>query len=199
MRKFTTAEKIILCSIGGVLNFLINFLFNFYLKIPLFLDTTFVITALFLFDFEWAIYTLSLFYAISAIVFTLLNSYTSYELFYAIGGFTFVAVYAFLFRKKTSLYGSTVSIFKTLLKASLIGAVAVSIAGGILNILYIDKFSDNYVPRRLYFIFFSHHINLPLSCILGRIPIFFLDRTITTFLAYAVFRLLTKSSEEKTK
>ncbi len=197
MRRFSKVEKIIFCTIAGVLDFLLNAFFNHYLNMPVFLDTTFVVTALLLFDFPCSVYTLLVFYVLKSFFPHMHQLYTLYEFFYSLGGLAYIGICALFFKKKEDLFSSVYKTFWIIFEAALLGAIATSVVGGIINTIYFGKMSDSYIPRRLFFIFFGHNVNLLLSCILGRIPIFVLDRLITTFLGFALFKFFNKIFEER--
>lgn len=199
MNELNIFKKIFICIIGGILDFALNLLFCYYLELPVFMDTIFVITVLFIFGFFPAIFTLSVFYILSAVFFTIKGSYSFYELYYFIAGVSFVGVSWFFLNDKERFSVSINKTVITLILSAILSATAASVVGGLLNFMYSKTLSEIYGSRSLFLIFFDHNYNFALSCILGRIPILLLDRFITTFLGFLAAKIFYKFISEKIK
>lgn len=188
-KKLSIGILILISIVSGILNFLLTVLFEGVLHLPLFLDTILVMAVLFSHGLFPSLGTFIVHYVI---VFTRLfiNHDPVWGCFYAIPGFFIVIITWLFIRHEDKLQKNVNFTFIFILLASLCAAMASCISAGLVNYL-IDKyvnFNEGWEPI-LDSIQETQSSNL-LSLIIGRIPLTSLDRIITTFLGFGIYKLI---------
>ena len=155
---------------------------------PLFLDSIFVMAVLFGHGLFPALGTFIVHYIIVVVRLLILHE-SVLPCFYAIPGIFIVLVTWLFTRKKENLQKSVNFTFIYILLASLCASLASCVAGGIVNFC-IDSYvihPEGWVP----ILDSVKENNMPviLSLIWGRIPITTLDRIVTTFAGFGLYKL----------
>lgn len=179
---------IILILVAALLNFALSAFTSQVLKIPLFLDTIFTIAMLF--------YCGILPAYITALLQSIPSSLIVNAPFYILFSFCSLAIILityFIMKNNDTRKQSAPLTVLYLILASLLAGFASSVIGGSIHtlglILYPTEISE-IVTEKFVLSLFSQNGNLLLSAILGRIPSTCIDRIITTFLGYGLYKLL---------
>lgn len=192
----------IFCLVAVSLNYIVAYLFCDMLHVPLFMDTIFTVAITF--------YAGLLPGLVVAVSFNIVSSLSSVARGYSFDPFTVLfgicgALIAFVTwffaRKKDEFRISLPVTLAYLVLIAIISSLCSILSSGLIDFL---RYSLLDIPDRLAPIksftdsFTNMHFSLLVACILGQIPISMLDRLITTFLGYGVYRLLVISfGEEK--
>lgn len=191
--------KVVLILAAGVLDFSINFLFNIVLKVPLFLDTTFMIAILLIYGpvesfFAYLVNML----CTAARLFVLYGS-TEFIYLYSLSAITIISItWAFIkyTRKNSSQKLSVNRIYVIFLTAAITAAIACSLVSGIISFFTYQQNVDEWAFDKIIFSIQLNSIRggVLLTNILGRIPLTVLDRIITTFAGYGFYVLWRKKT-----
>lgn len=194
-------RTVIICVIAEALNFLMPAIFYHGLHIPLFFDTIFTVAVVFYLGLVPGL-CVSLGYNIinSLLWIRQEGFFDPFVLSYAICG-VLIVLSTWLFARRKEEF--KISILVTVLYLFLIAMVSsfcTIIAGGIIDFFHykyyeipdmmnpIKHFTESFVHQRFSFL---------ISCILGQIPISFLDRLLATFAGFGVYKLCDKFLEKK--
>ncbi len=178
---------------AGFMDFSINYLFNIVLKIPLFLDTTFMIAVLFIFGPAESFMAYLVNMLRTALRLYVLYGSTEYIYLYSLSAITIIVItWAFIkyTRKKSAQPFSVNRMFILFLMAAIAAAFACSLVSGIISYFTYQQNADEWAFDK---IIFSVSLNgrggLLLTSIIGRIPLTVLDRIITTFAGFGVYKV----------
>lgn len=187
-------QTLILCLIAAFLNFALSSLVGMVLKFPLFLDTIFTITILFYCGILPAIFT-ALAYSIPSA----LSVHAPFYILFTLCSVAIILITYFVMKKDLKNKNSLMLTLLYLLLASLLSGFASSVIGGTIHtlglILFPDKITE-IVTEKFVLSMFSKNGNLLLSAILGRIPTTCVDRIVSTFLGYGLYKLLDKNEKK---
>ena len=185
-------EIILVVLLFGCMDFLAILLFQDMLEIPLFLDTIFMTATLFLFGPVVAFLEYLVYMGISCI--RMLMTYGAAHLIYlySFSALTIIVVTWLFIRRKDSLKKSVNRTFILLLSAAVFSGLACSIVSGFINSFIYFNNEKDLAYDRVIFAFNGEKFNFLTSAILGRIPVTILDRVISTFAAFGVFKLYSK-------
>ncbi|WP_407398193.1 hypothetical protein [Treponema sp.] len=193
--------KAVLILAAGGLDFSVNYLFNIVLKVPLFLDTIFMIAILFIYGPVESFLAYLVNMLCTATRLYVLYGSTEFIYLYSLSAITIISItWAFIkyTRKNSSQKLSVNRLYIRFLTASIIAAVACSLVSGIISYFTYQQNVDEWAFDK---IIFSIQINsirggVLLTSIFGRIPLTVLDRIITTFAGYGIFVLWRKRNNE---
>ena len=194
-------RTVILCVIAEALNFLMPAIFYHALHIPLFFDTIFTVAVVFYFGLVPAL-CVSLGYNIinSFLWFLQEGFFDPFMLSYAICGVLIVLSTWFISRRKEEFKISISITVLYLFLIVLISSFCTIIAGGIIDFFHYKYYQipDMMNPIKHFTESFVHqHFSLLISCILGQIPISFLDRLLATFAGFGVYKLCDRFLEKR--
>lgn len=201
--------KIAVIIIAGVLDLGCNLFFAGVLKIPLFLDTIFMIAVLFIFGpvESFFVYVVNLL-CVNLRLYILYDN-TKFTYLYCLSALTIILVTWFFVKrtpqkKEKYQYSGSVSgspsvnrIFLHFLIAAITAAIACSVVSGIINYCTLQQNVDEWAFDKVVFTLNSEHIGMLGTCILGRIPLTVLDRIVSTFCSYGIYSLWRKFVHEK--
>lgn len=196
--KSNLTKAVLILAAGG-LDFSVNYLFNIVLKVPLFLDTTFMIAILFIHGpVESFLAYLVNMICTAARLYVLYGS-TEFIYLYSLSAITIISITWSLIkytRKNSSQKLSVNRIYIRFLTTSIIAAVACSLVSGIISYFTYQQNVDEWAFDKIIFSIQLNKGDLLLTSILGRIPLTVLDRIITTFAGYGIFVLWRKRNNE---
>ena len=183
----------VICVLACLLNFLTASVFFETLHIPLFLDTIFTVAVVFYSGLVPALCVSLSYNVINAAVWNYKGDvFDPFIFLYAICGVLIVVSTWLIARRKEEFRISMTVTFLYLVLISLFSSTCTVIAGGIIDYFHyvyrnvpdmmnpIKRFTDAFLWQRF---------SLLVSCIVAQIPVSFVDRLITTFAGYGVFRL----------
>lgn len=196
-----TFIKIAFIIFAGFMDFAMNFMFNIVLKVPLFLDTTFMIAVLFIFGPVESFFAYIVNMLCTALRLYILYGSTEYIYLYSLSAITIILV-TWLSIKHFSLKSSQgLSVnqrFVRFLLTAIVAALACSVVSGFISYFTFQNNSDDWAFDKIIFSLSSvTGENMLKTFIIGRIPIIVLDRIITTFAGYGVYLLWKKNVNEK--
>lgn len=190
-------NKITICLIAIILNFLTASLFYNVLKIPLFFDTIWTVAVVFWLGLIPGLCVAVGYNLLNYLVWVLKSGTRNFVFLYSICGILIVLSTWIFSRKKDEFnFSPTVTVLYLILIA-LVSSFCSIIAGGLIDYFQysycdvieqmnpIKKFTDSFVRQRF---------SLLASCILGQIPISFTDRLIATFAGFGIYRFIQKIS-----
>ena len=185
-------EIILVVLLFGGMDFLAILLFQDFLEIPLFLDTIFMTATLFLFGPVAAFLEYLVYMGISCI--RMLMSYGAAHMIYlySFSALTIIVVTWLFIRKKDSLKKSVNRTFFILLSAAIFSGLACSVVSGFINSFIYFNNEKDLAYDRVIFAFNGEQFSFLASAILGHIPVTILDRIITTFAGFGIFKLYSK-------
>ncbi|MCR4939083.1 MAG: hypothetical protein K5930_03110 [Treponemataceae bacterium] len=194
-------RTIILCIIALVLNIIFRILFYNILKIPLFFDTIFTVATVFYLGLVPALCVSLSYNIINGLEWLFKNGVSDpFIFFYSICGVLIVISTWIFARKKAEFKVSKTITFLYLLLITLFSSFCTIISSGIIDYFHyifydvpdvmnpIKTFTESFVQQRF---------SLLMACILSQIPISFLDRLITTFAGYGIYRLVERFIDKK--
>ena len=185
-------EIVLVVIIFGCMDFLAILLFQDTLDLPLFLDTVFMTATLFLFGPVAAFFEYLVYMGISCI--RMKVSYGSVHMIYlySVSALTIILITWLFIRRKDNLKKSVNRTFFILISAAIFSGLACSIVSGFVNSFIYFKNEHDLAYERVIFAFNGEHFSFLASAILGRIPVTILDRIITTFAGFGIFKLYSK-------
>ncbi len=176
----------------GIMDYYMCDLVVYVLKIPLFCDTIFCFAISFYANPLWGILSVIAYHLFDIII---SHSFVIYQL-YMLSAFI-GCVTAWLY--KTRVMKNEDSVILTIVKLlglSLVMCLVMSISGGIISRIcaYVNGDGSEYTFQTEFLaVLFEGKLKFPLlDAILLRIPVNILDRLITVFAAFGVYRLLSK-------
>ena len=173
-------------------DFLATTFFQDFLRTPLFFDTIFMIATLFLFGPVVALFEYIVFISIVCIKLYYLYGSTDYVYLYTLSALTIILTTWIFTRKKEKFKLGVNFVFLYILLASLISGFACSVVSGIIGYFTYGLNEKNWTFDQLIFAFNGEQLDVLASAIFGRIPVIALDRVITTFAGFGVFKLYTQ-------
>lgn len=190
--------KIAVIIAAGFLDFAMNFLFNIVLKVPLFLDTTFMIAVLFIFGPVESFFAYIVNMLCTALRLYILYNSTEFIYLYSLSAITIIII-TWLFVKHFGIkYSRDLSVNKTFIRfllTAIIAALACSVVSGFISYFTFQNNADDWAFDKIIFSLASG--DMLKTCIIGRIPLTVLDRIITTFAGYGIYLLWRKIVHEK--
>lgn len=190
--------QILICLIAGLLNYGICWIAQSFLVLPLYLDTIMIMAVLFALGFWPAIGTLCIHYLITIIQDFVTWKQNSYMFLYIIPGIAIVLVTWLFTRNKQKLQGNVNFVFLYILLACSCATAASCITGGIVNFFRISQagIQDSWTGHNLVSSIQGTGLKMLGALIVGRIPITFLDRFLTTYAGFGIYILYTKFSKK---
>jgi hypothetical protein len=185
-------EIALLVIVFGCIDFLAVLLFQDILDIPLFLDTIFMTATLFLFGPVVAFLEYLVYMGISCIRMMMTYGAAHMIYLYSISALTIIVITWLFIRRKGSLKKNVNRTFIILLSAAIFSGLACSVVSGFINFFIYFKNDNDLAYDRVIFAFNGEQFGFLASAILGRIPVTILDRIITTFAAFGIFKLYSK-------
>lgn len=181
-----------LSLVFGILDYYTCDFVVYVLKIPLFCDTIFCLAISFLVNPLWGILSVIAYHLFDIIV---SHSFVIYQL-YMLSAFA-GCVTAWFYKKNVMRENDTVIVTVVkLLGLSLVMCLVMSISGGIISRVcaYANGDGSEYTFQTEFLaVLFEGKLKFPLlDAILLRIPVNILDRLITVFAAFGVYKLLAK-------
>ena len=185
-------KTILICIVAEILNLLAVFLFCNTLRIPLFFDTIFTVAVVFYLGLVPALCVSLGYNLINSLIWVLRGEGDPFIFLYAICGLLIVFSTWGIARRKEELRISPAVTILYLVLIVLLSSFCTIISGGIIDFFHlkyrnvpdlmnpIKKFTESFVHQRF---------SLLASCILGQIPISFLDRLLSTFTGFGIYRL----------
>ncbi|MCQ2248708.1 MAG: ECF transporter S component [Treponema sp.] len=176
----------------GILDYYMCDFVVYILKVPLFCDTIFCLAITFLANPLWGILSVISYHVFDIII---SHSFVIYQL-YTLSAFI-GCVTAWVYKKQVMKDADSliVTIVK-LLGLSLVMCLVMSISGGIISRIcaYVNGDGSEYTFQTEFLaVLFEGKLRFPLlDSILLRIPVNVVDRLITVFAAFGVYKLLTK-------
>lgn len=190
MTEFFLKKKFnyfIISLITGILNFLVCLLRQ-KLGLPIFLDTVFVMAVLFLFGLWTSIGTMLIHYAITSFIDFFVYETIPYSLVYSLSGIAIIMItWLFLIRinnKKNSISLNALFLLYAILASALVSCVI----SGIINYILIvaSNYNETWNGHYIVFSLMMNKKHLLPGLILGRIPITFIDRFVSTLLGLGI-------------
>ena len=188
------SKVFLICLMAEMLNFIVVIIFFDILKVSLFLDTIFTVAITFYFGLVPGL-LVSIFY-------NLLSPLTSYLIngvfeptafFFTFCGIAIVLV-TWLFSRYEDEFriSRPITVLYLILIAMLSSFCSIMIGGFIDYVRFSAcEVSDKVAPIKKYMdAFLQQDFNLFAACIIAQVPVSFIDRLITTFLGYKVYKLL---------
>lgn len=182
----------IVSLVFGILDYYMCDFVVYVLKVPLFCDTIFCLAITFLANPLWGILSVISYHVFDIII---SHSFVIYQL-YTLSAFI-GCVTAWVYKKQVMKDADSliVTIVK-LLGLSLVMCLVMSISGGIISRIcaYVNGDGSEYTFQTQFLaVLFEGKLRFPLlDSILLRIPVNVVDRLITVFAAFGVYKLLTK-------
>ena len=170
----------------GVGDLLLSTLFQDVLYAPLFMDTSFMMAALFAFGPVQAFLEYVVFVSLACVKLKLMVGRTDMVFLYALSALTIIAVTWFFVRKKEWLSKGVNQTFLYILAAAMLAGFACSVVSGFISYYTHQLEVKDWAFNRVIFAFNGEQLGFLASAILGRIPVTILDRCITTFLGFGI-------------
>ena len=191
---------IAICIVAEILNLLAVFLFCNTLRIPLFFDTIFTVAVTFYLGLVPALCVSLGYNLINSLIWVLSGENDPFIFLYTICGLLIVFSTWIIARRKEELRISPAVTILYLVLIVLLSSFCTIISGGIIDYFHlkyrnvpdlmnpIKKFTESFVHQRF---------SLLASCILGQIPISFLDRFLSTFAGFGIYKLAERFLERR--
>lgn len=173
----------------SVLDFLATTFFQDVLHTPLFFDTIFMIAALFAFGPVAAFVEYVLFIALVCVKLFVLYGETEFVYLYSLSALTIILVTWFFVRKKEKLHQGVNLTFLYILTAAITAGLCCSVVSGVIGTITYGMNERDWTFDHVIYAFTGDHFTVLVSAIAGRIPVILLDRIITTFAGFGVFKL----------
>lgn len=187
--KYTTFKIFVSIIIFSILDFFANIFFLDVLHAPLFFDTIFMMAALFIFGPAAAFLEYVIYISIVCVKLSLLYGKTDHVYFYALSALTIIFVTWLFSRRKENLQKGVNNTFLYLFTAAVVAGFACSVVSGVISYFTYNMNHKNWTFDHVIFAFKGEPFNILAIAILGRIPITILDRVITTFAGFGVYKL----------
>lgn len=184
--KNSKMHIVIFCLTAVVLNNLTAFIFHSVFRIPLFFDTIFTVATVFYLGLVPALCVSICYDIVNSLLWAKVGLFDQFLLMYGICGILIVFSTWIIARNKEEFKISVPVTLLYLLLIALVSSFCTVISSGIIDfdaMNPIKKFTEGFVHQGF---------SLFASCILAQIPISFLDRLITTFAGYGVYKLCNK-------
>ena len=193
-------KTVVICVIAVAMNVLTMYIFYNWMKIPLFFDTIWTVAVVFYSGLVPGLCVSLAYNAINALIWTMQQGFFDpFIMLYAVCGVLIVfSTWIFARRKEEFQISVPVTILYLFLIA-LLSSFCTIVAGGIIDFFHykyyeipdmmnpIKKFTESIVHQQF---------SLLASCILGQIPISFLDRLLATFSGFGIYSLARKFLKE---
>lgn len=180
---------IITVLVFSVCDFLTTTFFQDFLGTPLFFDTIFMIAALFAFGPAAAFFEYIVFISLICVKLMILYGKTDFVYLYALSALTIIVVTWLFIRRKENLSRGVNITFLYILTASILSGLACAVVSGIIGFFTFSFNQKDWNFDTLIYAFNGEPLDFLASSILGRIPVTILDRVITTFAGFGVFKL----------
>ena len=178
--------------VAGILDFATATLFQTVLHVPLFLDMTFAMAVLFAYGVLPAIMTYVVNVICGCLKLVFLYGKNDYVYLFTLSALTIILVTWAFVRKKENLKKGVNLTFLYILSAAVCAALACSVVSGIISYFTYTLVMEAGPFDKIIFAFSGDQMGVLASCIVGRIPITILDRIITSFAGFGIYRLLVK-------
>ena len=188
-KAFRPIQIIITVLIFSVCDLIVTTLFQDILRVPFFFDTIFMIATLFLLGPIAAICEYLLFITLVCIKLFILFGTFYFVYLYTISALTIIFVTWLFIRKNENLQKGVNTTFLYILTASILAGLACAVVSGLISTLSVNLDQKKWIFDQIIYAFYGEQFNYLASAVLGRIPVTILDRIITTFAGYGVFKL----------
>lgn len=175
----------------GVCDFLATTLFQDVMHTPLFLDTIFMMTALFMLGPVPAFFEYLVFIGLTCIKLKILYGKTGMVYLYSLSALTIIIVTWLFVRKKERISQDVNHTFLYILCAAVLAGFACSVVSGLISCYTYSLNVKDWAYDRVIFAFSDEQKALLSSAIFGRIPVTVPDRVIATFAGFGIFKLYT--------
>ena len=200
--KASHSLKIILTIIAfSICDFLVTTLFQDILLTPLFFDTIFMIAALFIFGPIAAFFEYVIFNCLISLKLYIFTGSTEHIYIYILSALSIILVTWLFIRKKEKLTKGVNTTFLYILSASILAGFVCSVVSGFVTYITYSMndniINSNHMFDHVIYAFMDKHYNFLTAAIIGRIPVTILDRIITTFAGFGVYKLYDKIKQGK--
>ncbi|QSI01542.1 hypothetical protein DYE50_02970 [Treponema ruminis] len=186
----------LLCMAAIALNFLFAYVFCDVLHIPLFMDTVFTVAITFYCGLLPGLVAAIGYNIISVLTFEIRGyAFDPFAILFAVCGILITLVTWLFARRKEEFRISPVITILYLVLIAMLSSFASIISSGVVDYV---RFSLVDLPDRIAPIknftdsFVNQHFSLFAACILAQIPVSIMDRLITTFLGFGVYKLMVR-------
>lgn len=189
--------KILVIFIAGILDFGTNYLFNFVLHVPLFLDTIFLMAVLYIYGplESFLVYVVNIICVCIRLL--ILYGKVEYVYLYSISAIVIILISWLFIRKKEKFENSVNFVFLYILGFSILAALACSVVSGIISYFTFEYNIDEWAFDKIIFSLKVGDFGKLGTCIVGRIPITVLDRIIASFAGFGIWKIWKKVINEK--
>ncbi len=187
----------------SIFDFFVTTLFQDILLTPLFFDTIFMIAALFIFGPIAAFFEYVIFNILISLKLYIFTGSTEHIFIYIVSALSIITITWIFIRKKENLTKGINTTFLYILTASILaGFVCAVVSGTVTTIDYYlcaKTLNSNHIFDQIIYAFMDKHNNFLTTAIIGRIPVTILDRIITTFAGFGIYKLYNKFIQGKQK
>ena len=178
--------------IFSILDLCTTTFFQDILHTPLFFDTIFMIAALFAFGPVSALFEYVIFISLVCVKLIFLYGKTDHVYLYTLSALTIILVTHLFVRRKEKLHQGVNLTFLYILTASILAGLACSVVSGFIGYFTYNLNQKDWTFDQLIYAFNGEQFDFLASSILGRIPVIILDRIITTFAGFGLYKIYTR-------
>ncbi len=189
-------QTFFICIMAEALNFIVAYIFFDMLHVPLFLDTIFTIAVTFYCGLFPGLMVGFFYNVLSTLTLTVRGfDFEPYTMLFGICGVLTAIVTWFFARRKDEFKISMAVTVLYLVLIAVISSFVSSIAGGTIDFI---RYTLVDLPARLApikdftYSFQKMNFSLLASCYLAQIPVSVIDRLITTFLGFGVYKIMVR-------
>jgi len=172
--------------VAGILDFATATFFQNVLHVPLFFDTIFLMSVLFLYGPLPALFSYVVNVICGCLKLVILYGKNDYVYLFTLSAVTIILVSWLFIRKKENLEKGVNITFLYILSAAVCAALACSVVSGIISYFTFSLNVESGPFDKIIFAFSGDQMGVLASCIVGRIPITILDRIIATFAGFGI-------------
>lgn len=183
--------------IASILDFLTIVFFQDILHTPLFFDTIFMIAILFIYGPVPALFEYIIFIKFACIKLTLIYGSNDNIYFYTLSALTIIFVTWLFIRKKENLNKGINFTFIYILSAALCAGLACSVVSEIISRFTVELKAKDWDFDKIMHAYDDEKQIFLTAAFIGRIPVTVLDRVITTFAGFGIYKLYEKLKYRK--
>ena len=200
-KSFPSIRTILTILVFSILDFFITTLFQDILLTPLFFDTIFMIATLFIYGPVLAFVEYVIFNCFISLKLYIFTGSTEHIYIYIVSALSIIVVTWLFVRKKENLTKGINTTFLYILSASILAGFVCSVVSGIVTTITYslceETLNSEHMFDHIIYAFMDKHINFLTAAIIGRIPVTILDRIITTFAGFGLYKLYNKFIQGK--
>ena len=200
-KSFPSIRTILTILVFSILDFFITTLFQDILLTPLFFDTIFMIATLFIYGPVLAFVEYVIFNCFISLKLYIFTGSTEHIYIYIVSALSIIVVTWLFVRKKENLTKGINTTFLYILSASILAGFVCSVVSGIVTTITYslceETLNSEHMFDHIIYAFMDKHINFLAAAIIGRIPVTILDRIITTFAGFGLYKLYNKFIQGK--